>query len=127
MSDSQDRAEALDDDKLADTSTTPVEDLEYPPDEPMGVDAYGTTAAEERWDEPIDERVGREEPEDGPIGDGMRLVDPDEGAAGDDEPDAVATAEDASDLSAEEAAIHLTESPPMGDGDGYLDGEDEER
>lgn len=26
-------------------------------------------------------------------------------------------------LSAEEAAMHITDAPPMGDGDGYLEGE----
>lgn len=50
---SQDRAESLDDDKLG----------EMPPDEPLGVDEYGTTEAEERHDEPLDERVAREEPD----------------------------------------------------------------
>jgi hypothetical protein len=53
MSD-QNNAEALDDDKLPD---------DYPPDQPLGVDEYGTTAAEERWDEPIEERLEREVPE----------------------------------------------------------------
>lgn len=63
--DPQDRAEALDDDRLND---------EFPPEEPLGVEEYGTTPAEERYDEPHDERVLREEPDFG------------EGAAGDAEP-----------------------------------------
>lgn len=120
MSDSQDRAEQLDDDKMAMTDT-PVEDLEYPPDEPMGVDAYGTTAAEERVDEPLDERVAREVPDEATEDAGMRLVDPDEGAGPDEEADSVAAASTATDLSAEEAAVHRTDPPPMGDGDGYVD------
>ena len=53
-SDPQDEAEAVDSDKLGD---------EYPPEEPLGVDEYGTTAAEERVDEPLEERVAREEPD----------------------------------------------------------------
>ena len=50
-SDEQDQSELLDDDKLPG---------EYPPDEPMGVDTYGTTAAEERAGEPITEAIARE-------------------------------------------------------------------
>jgi hypothetical protein len=34
---------------------------EYPPDRPLGVNQYGTTPQEERVDEPIDERVRRED------------------------------------------------------------------
>ncbi len=84
--DEQDRAEALDDDK---------QPAEYPPEEPLGVDEYGTTAAEERWEEPLAERLAREEPEDRPADTaGMVLVAPDEGVHEDTEPDAVATAVD---------------------------------
>lgn len=122
MSDPQDRAEQLDDDKIA-TSDDPSEELEYPPDEPLAVDAYGTTPAESRWDEPLDERVDREEPEAGPAG-GMRLVSPDEGAGPDDEADAVASSASGTtgaDLSAEESAVNETTPPPMGDGDGYVE------
>lgn len=121
MSDaSQDRAEQLDDDKMA-TTDTPVEDLEYPPEQPMGVDAYGTTAAEEQVDEPLDERVAREEPEEAPDPGGMRLVSPEAGSGPDEEPDAVGRQVGAPDLSAEEDAVHGTAPPPMGDGDGYVD------
>lgn len=73
IDDSQDQAEALDDDKLGG---------DYPPEEPLGVEEYGTTAAEERYGEPLDERIRREEPEVGE-GDGREpdsppvLVDPD--------------------------------------------------
>ena len=35
----------------------------YPPDAPQGVDQYGTTAQEERVDEPLAARVAREEPD----------------------------------------------------------------
>src|SRR5205807_1943165 len=51
----QTKAEALDEDEL-DGET-------MPPDEPFGVDDYGTTAAEERYGEPLDEFIQREEPE----------------------------------------------------------------
>jgi hypothetical protein len=54
MSDPQDVAEALDDDKVG---------AEFPPEEPLGVDDYGVTEAEQRWDEPLEERVDREEPD----------------------------------------------------------------
>ena len=128
--DDQDIAESLDDDKLPG---------DYPPDEPMGVDDYGVTAAEELTDEPLEERVAREVPERGrPVDRGIgTLLDPDEGGSSDQEPDAVATLqqqdddetlddvaqERVDDVSAEEAAMHLTDPPPMGDGDGYLEDE----
>ncbi|QGG93827.1 hypothetical protein [Actinomarinicola tropica] len=119
---SQDRAEQLDEDKLS-PSDTPVQDLDYPPEEPLGVDAYGTTAAEERYDEPLEERVAREEPETIPEEEpGMRLVSPEQGAGPDEEADAVGGARPAADLSAEEAAVNETAPPPMGDGDGYVEG-----
>ena len=124
-----DQSEALDDDKLAG---------EFPPDEPVGVDEYGITPAEQRIDEPIDERVLREQPE--ATGTGQddvagRLVAPDEGNGPDDEAAAVASAtgdgergglsvddigsgdsttrdtatERATDLSAEESAVHVVD------------------
>ena len=128
--DDQDVSEALDDDKLGG---------EFPPERPLGVDEYGVTPGEERWDEPLEERVRREVPESGELDDrGVgTLVDPDEGGGPDLEADAVAelagrerdeTLEDvATELEgappAEEAAMHLTDPPPMGDGDGYLEDE----
>ena len=82
---SQHRAESLDDDKLGG---------EYPPEEPLGVDEYGTTAAEERWDEPIAERVAREEPDpEVPEDEGTELVAPDAGAGTDTEAQTVADAD----------------------------------
>lgn len=117
--DSDQRAEDLDDDKLGG---------DYPPEQPLGVDEYGTTHAEEEVDEPLEERVAREEP-DRPAGDDPEvvLVAPDEGQGADDEPQAVGravphpdgddpgapadTADTAAELggevSAEEAAVHL--------------------
>jgi hypothetical protein len=58
-SDSQSQAENLDDDRLAG---------DYPPDQPLGAEDYGTTPAEERVDEPLRERIWREEPEQEPAG-----------------------------------------------------------
>jgi hypothetical protein len=118
-------SELLDDDKLPE---------EYPPERLLGADSYGVTAAEEEIDEPIEERLRREEPDfgsddfpplDQPVG---RLVAPDAGGF-DDEADAVASegfgageGEGEGDLSAEEAAMHITADPPMGDGgDGYIE------
>ncbi len=141
MADEQTRAEGLDDDKL--------EGEEYPPDEPIGADEYGTGAQEGRWDEPIEERLAREEPELDGVGGtdepGMVLADPDEDNRPDEEPDAVGSASEAGlepppgdiisgdpttrdvatelapERGGEEEAIHEAEPPPMGDGDGYLD------
>jgi hypothetical protein len=125
--DPQDEAEALDADVLDDESDDPEGDLTYPLDRALGAEDYGTTAAEERVDEPYAESLRREVPErrsdrqaPGRIG---RLVEP---GADDDadypidlETDLVALAadEDELDLSAEEAAIHLTRAPRYHDDD----------
>ena len=53
MADEQDRAEALDADKI---------DGEYPPDDPLGVDGWGVTGDEQAQRESLAERFGREEP-----------------------------------------------------------------
>jgi len=85
MADEDEQSEILDDDRLGG---------DYPPDEPLGVDDYGLTAAEQHVDEPLDERVRREEPERadrsdaGAVG---RLVAPDAGTGLDREKDAVAS------------------------------------
>ncbi|MEY2447001.1 MAG: hypothetical protein QOH79_477 [Acidimicrobiaceae bacterium] len=52
--DPQDQAEALDEDELAGEG-------EYPPERLLGADDYGTTPAEERVPEPLDEFVKREQ------------------------------------------------------------------
>ena len=105
-----------------------------PRDHPQGVDEFGTTADEERTGEPLSLRVLREEPddlaselggdqrEDATVG---RLVQPENEI---DQLDTTAeeVASDSGDgaaLSAEEAAMHITDAPPMGDGDGYLEEE----
>ena len=97
------------------------EQVPTPDDTPRGVNAYGTTPREESSGEPLDVKLEREQSDvgertgwgtapDGP-GEG-RLVQPDEGAHSDREKDEVATmADDASDLSAEEQAVHVTPEP----------------
>lgn len=87
-----------------------------PRDHPVGAEEFGVTSEEERLQEPLADRVLREEPEvtadtgDDPIG---RLVEPDQGVAGlDSERDAIASESYDSDaLSAEEAAMHITDLP----------------
>jgi hypothetical protein len=97
-------AEATDDEKL---------DGEYPPDRPLAVEDYGTTGAEQRIEEPLTERVAREEPDDlGAAGD---VGDPFAG-----EP---ATEREAP-TPAEVDAIHRTEPPPYRERDSYVDDDD---
>ncbi|MBA2279922.1 MAG: hypothetical protein H0W25_01610 [Acidimicrobiia bacterium] len=122
MADDQDRSEALDEDK--------IEDLDYPPDRPLGVDEYGTTAAEKEVDEPLAQRAWREEPDERRArhSGGMQLVDNTADADIDSDIDAAETgdemegrlAEDDLDawrsderepLPAEEAAMHVTDNP----------------
>jgi hypothetical protein len=55
--DDQDLAESFDPDVVGEGYQA------YPPERPLGVDQYGTTPAEERTDEPLEERVRREEPD----------------------------------------------------------------
>src|SRR4051794_14403185 len=93
-------------------------------------DAYGTTLAEERAGESLDQLLSEEEPdappeqpwtdeeygpdvEDVPFARSGRLVAPDEGTGADDEADLVATdvGVDGGGASAEEAAVHLTFDP----------------
>lgn len=105
-----------------------------PGDEPVGVNDFGVTAAEELSDEPLAVRVQREVPDvlgledDDPV---ARLVDPDEGGITDDEGDVLASEAlgDAGALSAEEAAMHLAsedDAPGLSwdDSPGYLDVEE---
>ena len=111
----------------------PQEGTAVPAERPIAVTDYGTTAAEERTDEPLDGRLAREEPDmfdraatnadespdsdqpypeapDEKVG---RIVDTDEGARADDEPDAVATevGTDLGGFSAEERAMHIVPDP----------------
>jgi hypothetical protein len=145
--DPQDVAESLDDDEITGSGDLDgwVEDgVDYPPDRPQGVNAYGITAQEEEVVEPFDERVAhsepdplveeldraaRYEPRGGPDYDDV-LGQPAGKLMGDDleddeENQAFGEAVDEEDdLSAEEAAIHVTEDPDMGSlDDGYLSDE----
>jgi hypothetical protein len=103
--------------------------VEPPHDTALAVDDYGTTAAEQHEGEPLDGRIGREEPDvlaavdqapdespgadtpfDERAGQGVgRLVEPDEGARSDTESDQIArdAGTDLGGYSAEESAMHL--------------------
>jgi hypothetical protein len=124
------KAELLDDDVI---------EGDYPSDDPVAVDER-LTAIEEQSGESFGHRVAaredhREDLAENDDADRVgTLVAPDEGAGFDDEPDEVAyevagfggagwdTTQDKEEvLSAEEAAMHLTSPPPMGDGDGYVE------
>ncbi|MDX2598164.1 MULTISPECIES: DUF5709 domain-containing protein [Streptomyces] len=106
-----------------------------PPERPLGVTKHGTTAAEQREGETLDERLGQEVPDvAAPPGDGVgdlpggagepvdpqagadragRLVAPDEGAHTDLTKEEVATdvGIDGGAAGAEEAAVHVVEEP----------------
>ncbi|MFF4628528.1 DUF5709 domain-containing protein [Streptomyces griseorubiginosus] len=106
-----------------------------PPEKPLGVTRYGTTAAEQHDGETLDQRLAQEVPEaEEPVGDGVgdlpggegepvdpeaggeragRLVAPDEGAHSDTVKEEVATdvGIDAGAAGAEEAAMHVIEDP----------------
>lgn len=111
MSDPQDRAEALDADKV---------DADYPPEEPLGVDEDEVTPRGERTDESFEERDARHQvapDEERPV---VRPYHDAEEDLLDDEAQAVADAEEgARDPEsdpvpdpAEEAALHV-EGPPQ--------------
>jgi hypothetical protein len=127
----QDDAGLLDaEDTLENPALQILSDGYSPPERPWAVERVGTTAAEQRRGESLDERLAEEAPDvTDPVGDGLgdawdtdgeliddevgadragRLVAPDEGAHSDEEKDLIAT-----DIgidgaaSAEEAAMHL--------------------
>jgi hypothetical protein len=126
----EDGAEQVDEDVL---------DGEYPPERPLGVDER-LTAAEEQVGESARRRAAREEPDRAGRGDPDlvgQLVAPGDEEGTDDEDQEIALEAELDDgygdwstqdleevAPAEEAAMHLTADPPMGDGDGYVD-EDE--
>lgn len=111
-----------------------------PPEKPLGVTRYGTTAAEQHDGESLDQRLAQEAPEaTAPLGDEIgdlpggegepvdpeagsdragRLVAPDEGAHPTTTKDEVATdvGIDAGAAGAEEAAVHIVEDPPRNPG-----------
>lgn len=63
MSDPQDTAEVTDSDKIDEVGDDEVVPEVYPPEQPIGVGAWGTTAEEERRPEPLGDFVQREEPD----------------------------------------------------------------
>lgn len=105
----------------------PQEEMAVPAERPVAVNDFGTTADEGRTDEPLDQRLAREEPDaqratraadespgadqpypedpDERVG---RIVESDEGARTDDEKDTVAhsVGTDKGGFSAEERAMH---------------------
>ncbi|MFF7162085.1 DUF5709 domain-containing protein [Streptomyces sp. NPDC008086] len=109
-----------------------------PPEKPLGVTKHGTTAAEQHDGETLDQRLTQEVPDvtepagdevgDLPGGEGEpvdpeagaeragRLVAPDEGAHSDTTKDEVASdvGVDGGAAGAEEAAVHVVESPERG-------------
>ncbi len=92
-----------------------LEGIVPPRDQPLAAGGDAVTAAEQRSGETISQRSRREVPEDEDEDDdaGGRLVQPDQGVAGlDAEPDELATEfPDPDGLSAEEQAVHPTDSP----------------
>ncbi|MEV7992038.1 DUF5709 domain-containing protein [Streptomyces sp. NPDC086077] len=108
-----------------------------PPEKPLGVTKYGTTAAEQHTGETLDQRLAQERPDgDEPAGDGIgdladgagepvdpeagseragRLTAPDEGAHPDTTKEAVAEdmGIDAGAAGAEEAAVHVVDEDRM--------------
>jgi len=117
-------AKDLDEEGIPDLETPVNEDegLIPPRDHPQGVEEFGITAAEERMDEPIADRVLREEPDfdessvaraaDDAIG--GRLIEPgSEDDVLDEEKDSIASlvTDGEEGLSAEESAMHITDSP----------------
>lgn len=94
-----------------------VEGMMAPRDHAVGATEFGITPQEERLQEPLAERVLREEPDimtgDLEYDSVGRLVAPDQGVAGlDDERDAIAAVTGDDDgMSAEEAAMHVTDLP----------------
>jgi hypothetical protein len=111
----------------------PQDDFVVPAEDPVAVDDFGTTAAEQQEGEPLDLRLAREEPDLLEKADSMpdlsadadnpypvdreervgRIVETDEGAREDHEPDAVAfdVGTDAGGFSAEERAMRIEEAP----------------
>lgn len=90
MTDGQDRAEALDDDKIGG---------EFPPDHLIGAEAYGEAGAEPGAPESVERRAAREEPEQRP--------EP-TGEPGEDEIDDTVQEHEAP-RPAEEAAVHVVD------------------
>jgi hypothetical protein len=144
--DGTDEWDAVEDEGVLDASDTLDEAVGDPLDTGVaaadrwsGANRFGTTAAEARAGESLDQLLAEEEPDVDPYADrdddedeltrrgyereprAGRLVKPDQGFGPDDEPDAVAwdAGVDAGGASAEEAAVHVVDDPD-GPGDGPL-------
>ncbi|MFE5700222.1 DUF5709 domain-containing protein [Rhodococcus koreensis] len=114
-------------DTLVDRGVDDVLDEGYsPPEKPLGLNAFGTTAAEQREGETLDQRLAEEEPDpafeedenveildDNEVGRQRsgRLLTEDEGVGEDEEKDLVAfdIGIDGGAASAEEAAVHIVD------------------
>ncbi|MFC0601337.1 DUF5709 domain-containing protein [Streptomyces palmae] len=133
----QDDAGVLEpEDTLVDRGLESAMDEGYsPPERPLAVERWGTTAAEQHARESLERRLAKELPDvvpgegdgigDQPQGDGEpfddevgtaragRLVAPDEGAHSDTEKDLIGrdVGIDGAAASAEEAAVHIVEEP----------------
>jgi len=129
MNDDESDGEAVDlDQVLGDDEVDDALDSAWsPPERPRELDAFGTTVAEQREGETLDQRLAQEQPDpnlaadleatdeefidDGEVGDARagRLVDPDEGLGEDTEKDLVGedVGIDGGAASAEEAAMHV--------------------
>ncbi len=107
--DPQDLAEAFDADNL--------DDEDFPPERPMGVEEFGVTQAEEDRGEAFERRLRREDTREDPGGEPEpvgRLLPPDDQPGEDTTAEEVAVTGDPDDddqrpeeLSAEESAVHL--------------------
>lgn len=95
-----------------------------PGDEPKAAEDFGVTAAEQRRDEPLSRRVGREVPDGAGAGQttvddsaaARRLVEAQPGPVDDDEGDLMGgtASDDPGALSAEEAAVHVVDEGEAG-------------
>lgn len=128
----------VDDDNLSElTDDDKLDGLEYPPEEPLGVEDQGVNDGQDsvldRMDREVEDDLESALEEDQHLG---TLVAPDGDGGVDLEADAVAmeareghdplgldtSTQDLEEVRpAEEEAMHITEAPPMGDGDGYVD------
>lgn len=122
---SNEHARELDEEGIPDLETPINEDegMIPPRDHPQAVEEFGITAAEERMDEPIADRVLREEPDfdESTVGRaadeaiGGRLIEPgsEDVDVLDEEKDSIAAlvTDGEVGLTAEEAAMHITDSP----------------
>lgn len=92
-----------------------VEGMIPPGDSPKGAEAWGVTPREEQLDEPLADRVQRElaDREYGDSGDLGRIIEPDQGMVDfDTEERMIGTlTDDDMGMTAEESAMHITETP----------------